>query len=70
MFIENFAERDLEGQAILRELSGMTNTQKNWAASHDWFIRATDSGIVALDTCTDQHVEFTCIRKLRVWAGY
>lgn len=73
--IENFSGIFFLDHAILVAVkhfgeSNMTKEQKIWASQHDWFIRATDRGIVALDTCTSQHVEFTSFAKLRAWAGY
>ncbi len=55
----------------------MTESQKKWAASHDWYWKDTDHGVYVQDTwknakgdwCKDI-IEFTDFAALKSWAGY
>lgn len=57
----------------------MTQKQINWAAQHDWFVRAdAEAGTVTVAdrytigglACQGDDVTFTEFRALREWAGY
>lgn len=52
----------------------MTHNQQQWAAQHDWFVRANPNGtVVVLERNTqapNQEKTFVSYTALRVWAGY
>lgn len=51
----------------------MNESQIKWASKHDWFLRAIDGGIEALDIDASYMpvvLVFTDIEALREWAGY
>lgn len=49
---------------------GVTARGIAWAATHDWFVRATTDGVVVFDDLENDLVTFTSLSKLRAWAGY
>ena len=53
----------------------MTPQQIQWAAQHDWFIRADKHGVYAHDNNGDDNGQnrvgyFQDFKELRTWAGY